>query len=327
MNLTKDIKVKVDKALENLTEELIEREPRDLYESVKYMISMGGKRLRPLLCILSYSLFGNNIERDVLKPALGLEIFHSFTLAHDDIMDRAKMRRGQICLHKKYSPELAVLAGDAMSIYAFELISQCPHNLLPCILKTFAKTAMEICEGQQMDLSFEKQTFVAMEDYLKMISLKTAVFLACSAQIGAICGEASEADRTHMYNFGYNLGLGFQICDDYLDSFGNPAIFGKNIGGDILNNKKTWLLIEAFSRCNDRQKKELEKLMMKSDDPKSKIERVIAIYKDLEIPEYAIRKITQCHERSVESLNKTNGNENIKSILMEYSSSLINRIV
>lgn len=322
-----DFRQRIDRSLQQLTDNLSEREPRELYEALTYMVSMGGKRLRPLLCVLSYSLFGDDVEGEVMKPALGLEIFHSFTLAHDDIMDKAHVRRGHLCLHEAYNPELAILAGDALSIYAFELMAQCPPQVLYRVIRMFTKTALEICEGQQMDLTFESRDRVTMSEYMHMISLKTAVFPACSTAIGAMCGGASRGDVEAMYDFGLRLGQGFQICDDYLDAFGDVCTFGKTIGGDIVNNKKTWLLVKAFSRADVRQRAELEKLLLLTDDPERKVNGVIRLYETLGIAEAALEEIATCHERAIASLEHTQGREEIKDALRSYCMSLTERVV
>lgn len=325
MDPVQHIKTRIDTELSRLTGQLAERNPKELYESIRYIVSLGGKRLRPLLCILSYNLFADDYEREALYPALGLEVFHTFTLAHDDIMDKAEQRRGKECLHKKYGTDLAILAGDAMSIYAYELLSHSPERALPQVLRMFSRSAMEICEGQQMDMAFETLPSASLDDYLRMISLKTAVLLACSTYIGATCAGASGKNRERMYDFGYNLGMGFQLWDDYLDSFGDPTVFGKKIGGDILNNKKTWLLIEAFERCDDKERKELERLMAIDDDPEKKIAGIIGLYEGLGLREQALRKIENYYNTALDLLDQVEADRESKSLIRDYCTSMIER--
>ena len=231
-------------------------EPKELYEPIWYTLRSGGKRLRPILVLQGCQLFHDDIER-ALKPALGIELFHNFTLLHDDIMDKAFMRRNQPTVHTKWDINRAILSGDAMAIQANIFIASCDAKLLPDVLGVFNKTALQVCEGQQYDLNFEIMDEVTVDQYMNMIRLKTAVLLAGSLKIGAIIGGATEKQAGLVYDFGHDMGMAFQLQDDYLDTFGDPETFGKNIGGDILSNKKTFLLIKARQRANPAQLKEL----------------------------------------------------------------------
>lgn len=227
-------------------------EPAGLYDPLRYMIQIGGKRIRPTLCILAYSLFNDEIGDEILEPAAALEVFHSFTLLHDDIMDKSPLRRGKPTVWTKWSEDTAILSGDVMQIDAYKRIAKAPADKLEYTLSLFSKTAAQVCEGQQYDMEFESVPEVAMADYEKMIGLKTAVLLACSAAVGAWIGGAGEERCRMLYNYGYELGMAFQVADDYLDAFGDEKVFGKPIGGDILNEKKSWLTVRALEKTDDK---------------------------------------------------------------------------
>lgn len=223
-------------------------EPAGLYDPLRYMMGIGGKRVRPRLCLISYSLFKDSFDEKILEPAAALEVFHSFTLIHDDIMDNSDMRRGVPTVHRKWDSNTAILSGDVMSIDSYRRIAMAPASVLPEVLELFTTTAAQVCEGQQYDMDFENTGDIPMEAYMKMIGLKTAVLIACSAKMGAMIAGADKRACDLLYKFGYDLGLAFQITDDYLDTYGDPSVFGKKIGGDILNNKKTWLLTRALEK-------------------------------------------------------------------------------
>jgi geranylgeranyl diphosphate synthase, type II len=259
--------------------------PRSLYEPCDYFLGIGGKRIRPVLCLMGNELF-DNILPDAYAVATAIELFHNFTLVHDDIMDDASLRRGMQTVHVKYNPSTALLAGDVMMIRAYEYLNTIQPHYLHRIFKLFNTTAKEVCEGQQMDMDFEKQTIVSLDNYIEMIGLKTSVLLAASLQMGAILGGASEGNLNHIYAFGKNLGIAFQIQDDYLDAFGDPEKFGKEVGGDIKQNKKTFLLLHALETANETQKKELEELII--NNPSDKIEKVLAIYRACGVDEWAL---------------------------------------
>ena len=238
----------IDKIISNGIGTLdLKGEPEELYRPIEYTMSIGGKRIRPRLALLACSLFSDGIDASQVYPALGLEIFHSFTLIHDDIMDKADLRRGQLTVYKKWNENIAILSGDVMSIQAYEYVCKAPTDKLRDVLGIFSDTARKVCEGQQYDMNYETMPVVTMDDYIMMIGLKTSALIAGAARMGAVLGGADEKSADALYNYGYDLGLAFQITDDYLDTFGDPAVFGKNIGGDIVNNKK-----EIFRLGEDR---------------------------------------------------------------------------
>ncbi|MBO4476426.1 MAG: polyprenyl synthetase family protein [Bacteroidales bacterium] len=227
-------------------------EPAGLYDPLRYMISIGGKRLRPMLCLTSYSLFRDRFEPAVLDCAAALEVFHTFTLIHDDIMDRSPLRRGVATVWKKWNEDTAILSGDVMLIDAYTRIAKAPEHCHKQALELFSRTAAQVCEGQQYDMEFESMDDVPMSSYIDMIGLKTAVLIACSAKMGALVAGASEQECDALYDYGYQLGLAFQIADDYLDAYGDEKVFGKPIGGDIINCKKSWLTVRALEKCSSR---------------------------------------------------------------------------
>jgi geranylgeranyl diphosphate synthase type II len=275
-----ELKELVDKAIINLS---FTTEAEKLTEPVKYILSIGGKRLRPVLALMTCNLFKDKIDEAVI-PATGLEIFHNFTLVHDDIMDNASVRRSFPAVHVKWNLSQAVLSGDAMAFIANECFLQAPPLVLLKVFKAYNKAAVEVCIGQQSDMDFEKATQVSQEEYLRMIELKTAVLLAASAKIGAILGEAEDKDTELLYEFGRNLGLAFQIQDDLLDVYGDSKIFGKISGGDIVSNKKTFLLVKALEVASVKQLKALhEQIQNKDIDPETKIKTVMDIYDQLNI--------------------------------------------
>ena len=229
------------------------REPKGLYDPLRYMIEIGGKRVRPSLCLTTYSFFRDEFDEGILSPATALEVFHSFTLMHDDIMDHSPLRRGMPTVWKKWNEDTAILSGDVMLIDAYRRISKAPHEVLGRVMSLFSTTAAQVCDGQQYDMDFESESEVPMEEYRKMIGLKTAVLLACSAEMGAIIGGASEEVCKAIYNYGYELGMAFQVADDYLDAFGDEKVFGKPIGGDIVNGKKSWLTVRTLEKTDDKE--------------------------------------------------------------------------
>ena len=271
----------LDQAVKDLFADIIfPQEPAGLYDPLRYMIAIGGKRLRPKLCLLTYSLFKDRLDASVLEPAAGLEVFHTFTLIHDDIMDRSPMRRGCDTVWKKWNEDTAILSGDVMCIDSYRRIAQAPPEVLGRVLALFTKTAAEVCEGQQMDMDFESVPQVPMADYMQMIGLKTGVLIACAAQMGALIGGASAEVTARLYEYGYRLGLAFQVADDYLDTYGDAAVFGKPIGGDIVNNKKSWLLTRALEKlaCKEALLRAMELPVETADERAAKIAAVRAIY-------------------------------------------------
>jgi len=305
--------------------DLKNRKPENLYAPIEYILSIGGKRIRPSLVLLACNLFSDNVNR-AIKPALALEVFHNFTLLHDDIMDKADMRRGMPSVHKKWDENIAILSGDAMSILAYELLSEAELQYLPGILKVFNQTALEVCDGQQYDMDFEQSLEVGIDDYIKMIKLKTSVLIAGSLKIGAIMGGASESDADHLYEFGLNLGLSFQLQDDYLDVYGDERKFGKSIGGDIVANKKTYMMLKAFELANETQKVELTSLINKKDfDREEKIKAVKDIYNAVKVSNHAKAKMDGYYQLSLESLNAVSVDEPKKEELGKFAANLVKR--
>lgn len=318
----------LDKFVENGLSALnFKLEPSELYEPIEYMISIGGKRLRPELCLLTYNLFSDKIEKPVLYPALALEIFHGFTLIHDDIMDRAELRRGQQTVYRRWNDDIAILSGDVMSIKAYELLAECPEGVLPKVLALFTKTAAQVCEGQQYDMNFENIPHITMENYISMISLKTAVLIACSAKMGALIAGADEKVSQALYDFGYALGIAFQIQDDLFDTFGQGNVFGKKIGGDILNNKKTWLLVESYRVADIDQKQQLHEIMgMTVEDGDRKIARMKDMYCTLGIKESAEKAIMGYYNQAMEIIGKIDFTPAQMEQLTKFADKLIKRI-
>ncbi len=247
MYKSEELLKKVNEALDGLT---YDRKPSSLYEPIKYVLAIGGKRVRPVLMLLAYNLFKDDPLR-IMTQAIGLETYHNFTLLHDDLMDNADMRRGHETVHRKWDPNQAILSGDTMLLQAFGRIGACEADKLQDVFKTFLVTTYEIDEGQQLDVEFETRNDVREEEYVEMIRLKTSVLLACAVKIGAILAGASKEDQENLYKFGEQIGLAFQLQDDLLDVYGDPKVFGKNIGGDITSNKKTYMLINAVNRANE----------------------------------------------------------------------------
>lgn len=305
------------------------QEPAGLYDPLRYMINIGGKRIRPRLCLTSYAMFKDNFSEEILSPAAALEVFHSFTLIHDDIMDKADVRRGVPTVYRKWDENTAILSGDVMSIESYKLIAKAPATVLPQVLELFSKTAAEVCEGQQYDMDFEEMEQVAMEDYMKMIGLKTAVLIACSAKIGALIAGATDLQADMLYSYGYDLGLAFQIADDWLDTYGDPKVFGKAIGGDIVNNKKSWLMTRAFEKADDACREELRSAMampVGSDAEKeAKILAVKTIYNRLNIGEEAKAGIRQLHEQALGSAAGLGMQQEALQLLENYANKLIGR--
>lgn len=261
------------------------KEPATLYDPNNYFLTIGGKRVRPVMCLMGNELFGEIIP-DAYHVATAIELFHNFTLIHDDIMDKAPLRRGMQTVHEKYDASTALLAGDVMLVRAYDYLNKIKTAYIHQVLHLFNKTAKEVCEGQQLDMDFEKQQEVSMEQYLKMIELKTSVSLAASLQSGAILGGAGEGNQRHLYAFGRNLGIAFQVQDDYLDAFGDPEKFGKKIGGDIIANKKTFLMIHALEVAPEKRKKELLQLM--KENPADKVKSVLDIFTHSGVDKWAV---------------------------------------
>lgn len=299
--------------------------PISLYTPIQYILSLGGKRIRPALTLMACNIFSEDIE-PAIKPALGIEIFHNFTLLHDDLMDQADLRRNQQTVHKKWGANTAILSGDAMLIVAYRLIGETSGKFLKPVLDLFTTTALEICAGQQYDMEFESRSDVEEEEYIEMIRLKTAVLLACSLKTGALVGGASEKDAEILYAYGIHIGLAFQLMDDLLDVYGDMASFGKKIGGDILCNKKTFLLIHAFKAASEDQKKELNDWIHKQDYiPEEKIRAFRKIYTDLCIEKITEKKIQYFYELANEYLDQLSVSPERLQVLKSVSELLMNR--
>ena len=302
------------------------QEPAGLYDPLRYMIEIGGKRIRPRLCLTTYSLYKDSFNEEILTPAAAIEVFHSFTLIHDDIMDKAEVRRGVPTVYRKWDENTAILSGDVMSIESYKMVAKAPAAALPAVLELFSKTAAEVCEGQQYDMDFEDLPQVPMEDYLKMIGLKTAVLIACSAKMGALISGASEEDADLLYKFGYDLGLAFQIADDWLDTYGDPAVFGKAIGGDILNNKKSWLLTRALEKAGTERLADALAMPIGTEEEKeAKIAAVKAIYNELEVGEEATNEIKKLHSQAMEYVERLNLGKIKSEMLHRYADMLLGR--
>jgi geranylgeranyl diphosphate synthase, type II len=317
-----ELKEVIEKALSNLS---YNQEAVKLIDPVSYIISIGGKRLRPVMALLSCNLFSDKIEEAII-PAAGLEVFHNFTLVHDDVMDKADMRRGFPTVHKKWNLNQAILSGDVMAFIANECILQTPPHLLLKVFKVFNKVATEVCVGQQLDMDFEKATIVSQNEYLRMIELKTAVLLASSLKIGALIGGCEDKDANLLYEFGRNLGLAFQIQDDMLDIWGDSKIFGKRSGGDIAANKKTFPLIKALELGSQDQIRKLQELFSdREQDTSEKILKVIAIFNDLNIRKKTEELANEYFSAGFNFLQKVNVDESRKKELTNLASSLIGR--
>ena len=319
----------IDNALTELFANLkFTQEPAGLYDPLRYMMEIGGKRIRPRLCLTTYSLFKDSLDRKVLAPAAALEVFHSFTLIHDDIMDKADVRRGVPTVYRKWNENTAILSGDVMSIESYKLIAEAPAEVLPEALQLFSKTAAEVCEGQQYDMDFENMECVPMEDYMKMIGLKTAVLIACSAKMGAVIAGAPAEDCERLYRYGYDLGLAFQIADDWLDTYGDPEVFGKAIGGDIVNNKKSWLMTRAFEKAADMKDELMAAMAMPihtAEHRWAKVDAVKGIYDKLGIGEEAKQEIIRLHSQAMGYIAQLDLAPEKAALLENYAKKLIGR--
>lgn len=330
----------IEESLDRLFAELsFPDRPEGLYDPLRYMMAIGGKRVRPRLCLTAYSLFKDSISDEILQPAAALEVFHSFTLLHDDIMDKAALRRGVPTVCHKWNDNTAILSGDVMSIDSYKRLATVPPAILPQALKLFSETAAQVCEGQQFDMDFENMPEIGMKDYMKMIGLKTAVLLGCSAKLGALVAGADERACNLLYKFGYNLGLAFQITDDFLDTYGDTKIFGKEIGGDIMNGKKTWLLTRALEKGGEMEKSGvigegfgrkalLEAMKMDTgteEGAKAKIARVKEIYETLGIDEDAKYEIIKLHAQAMDCAGLIGLSRVRYEMLHRYADKLLGR--
>jgi geranylgeranyl diphosphate synthase, type II len=322
MNSFETISALVNSALQQIN---WQKEPPGLYNPIAYTMELGGKRVRPALTLMACNLFTDNIE-SAIKPAIGIEVFHNFTLLHDDIMDKATIRRGKPTVYVKWDENTAILSGDVMQIMAYELMLETPPQYLKDVLTLFTKTAAEICEGQQYDMEFEKRDDVLTSAYLEMIRLKTAVLLGCSLKTGAIIGGASAEDAQSLYDFGINIGLAFQLKDDLLDVYGNPETFGKQVGGDILCNKKTYLLIHAKKIARGENAQKLN-FWLKESNPvaKNKIREVTEIYNQLGVKKICEDAMQIYYEKAIAILEKVSVSSNKKQALRKLAEKLMFR--
>ena len=292
----------LDKINSHISDIQFTRTPAGLYDPIKYVLSMGGKRIRPVLMLMAYNLYKEDVS-SIYDPATAIEVYHNYTLLHDDLMDRADMRRGKTTVHKVWNDNTAILSGDAMLVLAYQYMAASSSEHLKEVMDLFSLTALEICEGQQMDMNFESREDVKEEEYLEMIRLKTAVLLAASLKIGAILGGASPEDAENLYDFGMQIGVAFQLQDDLLDVYGDPEVFGKKIGGDILCNKKTYMLIKALEHADEKQQEELNRwLNAETFQPAEKIEAVTEIYNQLNIRNVCENKMREYYTLAMESL-------------------------
>ncbi len=317
-----ELKELVDKAIVNLS---LSTEADRLKDPVRYILSMGGKRLRPVLALMACNLFRDKID-DAVIPAAGLEVFHNFTLVHDDIMDQAPIRRGRATVHIKWNLSQAILSGDVMAFIANDCFLQAPAGSLTRVFRSYNRAAIDVCTGQQLDMDFEKAAIISHEEYLRMIELKTASLLAASAKIGAIIGEASEKDCDNLFEFGRNLGFAFQIQDDLLDAYGDSGVFGKTSGGDIVSNKKTFLLVKALEIASGKQLQLLlEQIQLKDPDPAMKIRTVMEIYDSLNIRAITEKIANDYIAKSLEYLEKADADIKRKRELTLLANSLMGR--
>ena len=303
------------------------REPKNLYTPIDYILQLGGKRIRPMLTLMAADIFSGDFKK-ALPTALAVEVFHNFTLVHDDIMDDAPLRRGKETVHEKWDINTGILSGDAMLILAYQYFENYPPHIFQALAKLFSKTALEVCDGQQLDIDFETRNDVTIEEYIKMITLKTSVLVAAALKMGAIVTEADEAQANYLYEYGLNLGIAFQLQDDYLDTYGNPETFGKQVGGDIIENKKTYLYLKALELANDDTKAELFDLYnTEQKNISAKIERVKSIFTEVKIPELIQQTIESYTNKSLDCLQKLEISAKAKQGLEVFAMQLMNRKV
>ena len=303
------------------------KEPKNLYEPIDYILQLGGKRMRPILTLMAADIFSTDYKK-ALPAALAVEVFHNFTLVHDDIMDDAPLRRGKETVHEKWDISTGILSGDAMLILAYQYFENYEPSVFQKLAKLFSKTALEVCDGQQLDVDFETRNDVTIEEYINMIRLKTSVLVAAALKMGAIVAETEEENADLIYNFGLNLGLAFQLQDDYLDTFGDPESFGKQVGGDIIENKKTFLYLKALEISNEVDKQKLQHLFnQKLEDSTLKIKEVTRIFKENNIPQLVKEKIEKYTEKAFDTLSEMDISENNKQNLKSFGLWLMNRTV
>ncbi len=322
MLTSKEILQKVNQCLDSLP---YDRQPASLYDPIKYVLSLGGKRIRPVLMLLGYQLWKDDPE-NILMPAIGLETFHNFTLLHDDLMDNADVRRGHETVHRRWDANKAILSGDAMLVMAFMHMQKVSADKLPAVMDVFTTTTLEIDEGQEYDVAFETRNDVTEDEYIEMIRLKTSVLLACALKIGAVLADAPQKDADLLYRFGEQIGLAFQLQDDLLDVYGDPKVFGKAIGGDITSNKKTYMLINAFNRANDVQRAELQRWVDASEfNRQEKVSAVTRLYDEIGIRALCEAKINDYFEQARKTLAAISVSDERKEQLRAYMEELLHR--
>jgi len=297
--------------------------PKQLYQPIGYVLGLGGKRMRPILVLMAHQLFNDDLTK-AISPALAIEVFHNFTLLHDDIMDNAPLRRGKKTVHEKWNSNVAILSGDVMMIQTYQLILKVDSDILKDVLEVFSKAATEVCEGQQWDMDFETQSDVSIPDYLKMIENKTAVLLAASLQIGGITAGASSENQNNLYHFGLNMGIAFQLQDDLLDAFGNSETFGKQVGGDIMANKKTYLYLKALALANPNQHADLINYFSTTEFTEDKVDAVKSIFLALDLHNVTSELMKQYHAKAMQNLDAINSKN--KEPLLEFSAMLLDRV-
>ena len=316
----------LDKAVADLFQNIeFQAEPSGLYDPLRYMVAIGGKRIRPRLCLTTYGVYAQELNQSILQPAAGLEVFHTFTLIHDDIMDRSPLRRGHDTVWKKWNEDTAILSGDVMCIDAYKRVAQAPPAVLPQVLALFSKTAAEVCDGQQLDMDFEQRGIVPMDEYMQMIGLKTGVLIACAAQMGALIAGADQRSQKCLYDYGYELGLAFQVADDYLDAYGDQKVFGKPIGGDILNEKKSWLTVKASELGDKGLEEALAAPAVTEGEKQDKIARVMDIYAGVGIADAAREAIGQLSDNAIAKASAASMDAAGFEALKRFADSLVGR--
>ena len=317
-----ELQEKVNDAFRAIT---YDRQPQSLYDPIRYVLSLGGKRIRPVLMLLSYSMFRDNPD-SIMPQTLGIETYHNFTLLHDDLMDNADLRRGHPTVHRRWNANTAILSGDTMLILAYRYMQQCDALHLPRVMSLFTETTLQIDEGQQYDIDFETRHDVTVDEYIEMIRLKTSVLLACALKIGAIMADASDGDADLLYQYGEHIGLAFQLQDDLLDVYGDPQVFGKAIGGDILSNKKTFLLITALQQASATQRAELDRwLQATSFDPQEKITAVTRLYDDIGVRQKCEELIRSYYDAAQKLLSQVSVSDEQKKLLQQYTTEMMGR--
>ena len=322
MHTIQELQNIIDKAVK---ETEYPKEPKELYEPIAYLMALGGKRLRPALVLMATDLFGGNIQ-EALAPALAVELFHNFTLMHDDIMDKAPLRRGQPTVHAKWNESVAILSGDVMFVKAYKMMIQVKPEILTDVLEVFNATAIGVCEGQQIDMNFENRNEVTIEEYIEMIRLKTAVLVGGALKIGALIGSSDKKNADLLYQFGENLGIAFQLQDDILDVYGDPLKFGKQVGGDIMSNKKTYLLIKALALAKGEELRNLNHwLNLKEFNTEEKVEAVKEIYNNLGVKTLSENTMHTYAQKAMDALAQINTPKENKKVLEAFADFLIKR--